>query len=97
MLESALSRLLEGRHISKTYAESLRTEDPKLYTKFMAQLQMVLKRMLALSLPSEGANKSQTCGRSGDSGKLRELYKTSLKSTNLCDLNAMHALWTSSP
>ncbi|KAG7593989.1 hypothetical protein ISN45_Aa01g027660 [Arabidopsis thaliana x Arabidopsis arenosa] len=97
MLESALSRLLEGRHISKTYAESLRTKDPELYTKFMAQLQMVLKRMLALSLPAEGANKSQTFGRSGDSGKLRELYKTSLKSTNLSDLNAMHALWTSSP
>uniref|UniRef100_A0A1J3JP34 Erythroid differentiation-related factor 1 n=1 Tax=Noccaea caerulescens TaxID=107243 RepID=A0A1J3JP34_NOCCA len=96
MLESALSRLLEGRHISKTYAESLRTEDPELYLKFLAQLQMVLKRMLALSLPGEGANKSHNSGRSGDSGKLRELYKTSLKSTSLSDLNTMHILWTSS-
>ncbi|XP_010478954.1 PREDICTED: uncharacterized protein LOC104757866 [Camelina sativa] len=92
MLESALTRLLEGRHIPKTYAESLRTEDPELYTKFWAQLQMVLKRMLALSLP---ASKSQTCGRSEDSRKLRELYKASLKSTNLGELNAMHVLWTS--
>ncbi|CAA7024320.1 unnamed protein product [Microthlaspi erraticum] len=96
MLESALSRLLEGRHVSKTYAESLRTEDSELYSKFWAQLQLVLKRMLALSLPAEGANKSQNSGRSGDSGKLRELYKTSLKSTSLCDLNSMHVLWTSS-
>ncbi|CAH2035395.1 unnamed protein product [Thlaspi arvense] len=72
------------------------TEYTELYARFWAQLQMVLKRMLALSLPAEGANKSQTSGRSGDSGKLRELYKTSLKSTSLSDLNAMHVLWTSS-
>lgn len=88
MLETALSCLLEGRHISETRAESLRTEDPELYSKFWAQSQMVLKRMLTLSIPSEGANKSQS------SGKLRELYKTSLKSTSLSDLNAMHSLWT---
>ncbi|KAL1188627.1 hypothetical protein V5N11_009794 [Cardamine amara subsp. amara] len=96
MLESALSRLLEGRHISKTNADSLKTEDSELYSKFWAQLQMVLKRMLALSLPAEGANKSQTVGRSGDSVKLRELYKSSLKSTSLSDLNGMYMLWTSS-
>ncbi|ESQ38918.1 hypothetical protein EUTSA_v10001809mg [Eutrema salsugineum] len=96
MLESALSRLLEGRNISKTYAESLKTKDLELYTKFWAQLQCILKRMFSLSLQAEGANKSQNSGRYGDSGKLRELYKTSLKSTNLSDLNAMHTLWTSS-
>lgn len=88
MLETALSCLLEGRHISETHAESLRTKDPELYSKFWAQSQMVLKRMLTLSIPAEGANKSQS------SGKLRELYKTSLKSISLSDLNAMHALWT---
>ncbi|KAJ4917780.1 hypothetical protein Rs2_03330 [Raphanus sativus] len=88
MLETAFSCLLEGRHVSETHAESLRTEDPELYFKFWAQSQMVLKRMLTLSIPAEGANKSQT------SGKLRELYKTSLKSKSLSDLNAMHALWT---
>ncbi|CAN8289832.1 unnamed protein product [Cochlearia groenlandica] len=96
MLESALSRLLEGCRISSTYAESLRTEDPELFMKFWRQMQAVLKRMLGLSLPAEGANKSQTSGRPGDSGKLRELYKTSLKSTSLSDLNAMHVFWTSS-
>ncbi|VVB11601.1 unnamed protein product [Arabis nemorensis] len=96
MLDSALSRLLEGRLISKTFAESLKNDDPELYLKFWVQLQMVLKRMLALSLPTGGANKSQSSGRSGDSGKLRELYKTSLKSTSLDDLNAMHVLWASS-
>nr|VDD60337.1 unnamed protein product [Brassica oleracea] len=88
MLETALSCLLEGRHISETHAGSLRTKDPELYSKFWAQSQMVLKRMLTLSIPAEGANKSQS------SGKLRELYKTSLKSISLSDLNAMHALWT---
>ncbi|KAG2304972.1 hypothetical protein Bca4012_063883 [Brassica carinata] len=88
MLETALSCLLEGRHVSETRAESLRTEDKELYSKFWAQSQMVLKRMLTLSIPAEGANKSQS------SGKLRELYKTSLKSTSLSDLNAMHAMWT---
>ncbi|KAJ0242227.1 hypothetical protein HA466_0207200 [Hirschfeldia incana] len=88
MLERALSCLLEGRHVSETHAESIRTKEPELYSKFWAQSQMVLKRMLTLSIPAEGASKSQS------SGKLRELYKTSLKSTSLSDLNAMQALWT---
>ncbi|CAH8315299.1 unnamed protein product [Eruca vesicaria subsp. sativa] len=97
MLEAALSRLLEARHISKTYAESLRTEDPELYSKFWVRTQVVLKRLLTLSLPAaEGGNKSQSSGRSGDCRKLRELYKASLKSTSLSDLNTMHILWTSS-
>uniref|UniRef100_A0A5B7A8Y3 Uncharacterized protein n=1 Tax=Davidia involucrata TaxID=16924 RepID=A0A5B7A8Y3_DAVIN len=101
MLESALARLLEGHHVSeRTSSDSLRNDNPEVCSKFWDQLQMLLKRMLATTL-SANTNKSshnsqQTpSNRSGDVGKLRELYKMSLKSTDFSQLCAMHSLWTS--
>ncbi|KAK3230427.1 hypothetical protein Dsin_002308 [Dipteronia sinensis] len=99
MMESALSCLLEGRHISETFSGSLSTDYPELNAKFWNQLQLVLKRMLSMAL-SISTNKSviaqpNPSNRSADAGKLRELYKMSLKSTDLSDLHAMHCLWAS--
>ncbi|XP_010530159.1 PREDICTED: uncharacterized protein LOC104806788 [Tarenaya hassleriana] len=90
MLDSALSRLLEGRHVSETISDSSIRDDSELHARFWGQIRMVLKRMLTLSLPAE-ANKTWR-----DNGKLREMYKMSLKATSLSDLNDMHSLWTSS-
>lgn len=85
MLESALSRILEGRYVSETVSDSLRTDYPELYAKVWSQLQMVLKKMLSMSF-SAGTNKNSSMIQSTpisnrflDAGKLRELYKTSLK------------------
>ncbi|KAL5778903.1 hypothetical protein ACOSQ2_009640 [Xanthoceras sorbifolium] len=100
MMESALSCLLEGHHISETFSGSLSTDYQELNAKFWNQLQMLLKRMLSMAL-STSTNKSSPItqpnpsNRSGDAVKLRELYKMSLKSTDLSDLHAMHSLWTS--
>ncbi|KAK9270762.1 hypothetical protein L1049_026345 [Liquidambar formosana] len=102
MLESALSRLLEARHVSgETVSEFLRNDNTEVHAKFWSQLQMLLKRMLAVTL-SASTNKStlvpqptQPSNRSGDVGKLRELYKMSLKSTDLSQLHAMDTLWAS--
>ncbi|KAA8546313.1 hypothetical protein F0562_002948 [Nyssa sinensis] len=99
MLESALTFLLEGCHVSETTSDSLRNDSPEVYAKFWSQLQMLLKRMLAMTL-QVNTNKSSLnsqqlpSNRSGDVRKLRELYKMSLKSTNLSQLHAMHSLWT---
>lgn len=102
MLETALSCLLEGRRISESCPESLLTGGSKVCAKFWNQLQMLLKKMLATTIStSTSTNKSFPTGqsnpsvRSADAGKLRELYKMSLKSTELSELPAMHALWTS--
>ncbi|XP_059630898.1 uncharacterized protein LOC132273833 isoform X2 [Cornus florida] len=101
MLESALNHLLEGRHVyDKTTSDSLTNDNPEVYAKFWSQLQMLLKKMLATAL-STSTNKSSLnpqptpSNRSGDVGKLRELYKMSLKTTDLSQLHAMHSLWTS--
>ncbi|GLU06764.1 hypothetical protein SLE2022_237630 [Rubroshorea leprosula] len=101
MLESIFSRLLEGRHVSEAISDSFKTDYPELHAKFWSQLQMVLKKMLALTL-SSNSNKSSpaaqsttTSNRSADATKLRELYKMSLKSTDLSQLHAMHTFWTS--
>lgn len=101
MLESALVCMLEGRHISETKSDSFGTDYHEVCAKFWGQLQMLLKKMLAMAL-SANTNKSSAVAqptpasnRHGDSGKLRELYKMSLKSTDLSQLHAMHALWTS--
>lgn len=99
MLESALSRMLEGRHISEKDLDSFRTNYPEIHAKFWRQLQMLLKKMLAVT-NSASANKSspvsqpnQVSNKAGDAGKLRELYKMSLKSTDMSELLAMHTLW----
>lgn len=100
MLESALTLLLEGRHISElAISNALKSED-SVYAKFWSQLQMLLKRMLAMTLPAN-TNKSSLSsqqglsGRSADVGKLKELYKMSLKSKEYDQLNVMHHLWIS--
>ncbi|KAH9625954.1 hypothetical protein KSS87_020374 [Heliosperma pusillum] len=97
MLETALSSLLEGRHVSeKSLSENPENE---VYTKFWRQLQMLLKTMLASSLP-RSPNKavsspaSSSSKRTGDIEKLKELYRMSLKSTEFRQLDFMHSFWT---
>ncbi|KAL6202685.1 hypothetical protein ACLB2K_026390 [Fragaria x ananassa] len=104
MLESAVSCLLEGRYLSsETDSNFLKSVDSEVHAKFWNQLQMVLKKMLVVTL-SAGGNKFSVSqprqlqtisNRSGDAEKLRELYKISLKCTELSQLGAMHTLWTS--
>ncbi|KAB2635406.1 hypothetical protein D8674_025940 [Pyrus ussuriensis x Pyrus communis] len=84
MLESALSCLLEGRYVSETDLDSSKTNHLEVHAKFWNQVQMLLKKMLA-----------SVSNRCVDTGKLRELYKLSLKSTKLNQLDAMHFLRTS--
>lgn len=98
----ALSRLLEARYVSEAFADIFSTEYPELHAKYWSQLQMLLKKMLAVNL-SVYSNKSSstdnvsatTSNRPGDAGKLRELYKLSLKSTDIRQLPAMYNLWSS--
>ncbi|XP_071722970.1 uncharacterized protein [Rutidosis leptorrhynchoides] len=88
MVESALCHLLEGRHIPKANFDSLKHEYPELHSRFWNQLQLLLKNMLAAALkPTSGK-----AALSVDPLKLRELYKMSLKTT---DLDDMYSLWTS--
>ncbi|KAL5558461.1 hypothetical protein UlMin_034672 [Ulmus minor] len=84
MLECSLSHLLEARQISEANAESLKGSYEELYSKFWSQLRMVLKNMLGVALSG-----------SGDTSKLRELYKRSLKSAEFGQLDSMHSFWTS--
>ncbi|XP_057793421.1 uncharacterized protein LOC131010041 [Salvia miltiorrhiza] len=96
MLESALTRLLEGRHASES--TSLRDQTPELCVKFWSQLQTVLKSMLATARSARAnknsVNTQQTPSKSSDVKKLSELYKISLKSPDFGQLNKMHSLWT---
>ncbi|MBA0808537.1 hypothetical protein Gohar_024267 [Gossypium harknessii] len=101
LMLDALSRLLEARYVSEAFADIFSTEYPELHAKYWNQLQTVLKKMLAVNL-SVNSNKSSTetvsattSNRSGDAGKLRELYKMSLKSTDIRQLHAMYSVWSS--
>lgn len=100
MLELAFSRMLEGRHISDYDAESLKTKYPEIHSKFWNHLQMLLKKMVAMTLPT-GSSKSSASqshmapNRSGEASRLRELYKMSLKPTDFTELHKMHTMWTS--
>lgn len=100
MLESALAHMLEGRHVSDTDADTFSTSYPELHAKYWSQLQMLLKKMLATTL-SSSANKSSpsqsssTPSKFGDGGKIRELYKMSLKGADMVQLHAMYGLWIS--
>jgi hypothetical protein len=101
MLELALSRMLEGRHVTDKDSDSFRTNYPEIHAKFWRQLQMLLKKILAMTI-SASANRSApvsqpnpVSNRYGDAEKLRELYKMSLKFTDMSQLHAMHSLWTS--
>ncbi|KAF3973161.1 hypothetical protein CMV_003399 [Castanea mollissima] len=101
MLESALSCMLEGHHVSDKDSDTFRTSYPEIHEKFWKQLQMLLKKILAMTI-STSANKSApvsqpntVSNRSGDAEKLRELYKMSLKFTDMSQLHAMHLKLTS--
>lgn len=99
MLESSLSRMLEGRYVSEAISASFSSDNPEVHAKFWGHLQMLLKKMLA-SMLSAYTNRSSTAVQSTsasnrpDTGKLRELYKMSLKSTDFNQLHTMNALWT---
>ncbi|KAH7524978.1 hypothetical protein FEM48_Zijuj06G0176500 [Ziziphus jujuba var. spinosa] len=99
MLESALCCMLEGRHLPETNLESLKINHPELHSKFWSQLQTLLKKMLAVALSASGnkppSQPAPVSNRSVDAGKLRELYKISLKSSNFSQLHAMYSLWIS--
>lgn len=103
MLETALSRLFEGRHIfGESTTDSSINKQSEVYTKFRDQLQALLKKMLQVSL-SSSTNKSSSgtsqatliSNSSSDVVKLRELYGMSLKLTNSNQLHAMYELWSS--
>lgn len=100
MLETALTCLLEGRHVSeKLHSESSTNGASDVSAKFWSQLQMLLKKMLASSLlagPNKTAVASQATSsakRYGDAEKLKELYKLSLKSPDFCQLQYMNNIW----
>ncbi|KAH6759395.1 erythroid differentiation factor-like protein [Perilla frutescens var. frutescens] len=95
MLESALTRLLEGRHASESTL--LRDQTPEICPKFWSQLQTVLKNMLATTRSTRGnkypVSPQQAPSKSSDAKKLSELYKISLKSPDFSQLHKMHSLW----
>ncbi|ONK56220.1 uncharacterized protein A4U43_C10F5360 [Asparagus officinalis] len=97
MLEAALLHLLEGRHAVEENKGCELNEDIKV--KFLNQLQALLKSMLSASLSggSKGGGIGSTSAwcRTADSGKLKEMYRMSLRSTTLDQLHAMYKLWVS--
>ncbi|XP_073123743.1 uncharacterized protein [Henckelia pumila] len=100
LLDSALTRLLEGHHLSEEASPSLNDQNPEVCAKFWSQLQMLLKSMLAASRPTKTnkfpSNIQQSpSGKSSDAKKLSELYRMSLKSADFRQLSTMHRLWTS--
>ncbi|CAM8998950.1 unnamed protein product [Rhodiola kirilowii] len=99
-LETALSCLLDGRRICEETSSGHPKDDiPDVYTKFWSQLQLLLKKMLGSAM-SVGGKKSaphpvSDSNKSKEVGKLKELYKMALRSTDFTHLHAMHKLWTS--
>ncbi|CAH9109192.1 unnamed protein product [Cuscuta europaea] len=100
LLESALSRMLEARQLSEN--TSLGDDGHEICARFWSQLQMLLKRMLSVTLststnkPSGGAQHIASNKSAASTGKLKELYKMSLRSAEFNQLNAMYNLWASS-
>ncbi|XP_065881613.1 uncharacterized protein [Euphorbia lathyris] len=100
ILESSLSRMLEGRYISETISDSFASDYPEIHGRFWDHLQTLLKKMLT-SIVSANTDRSSAAvqlsssSNKPDTGKLKELYKMSLKSTDFSQLHAMNALWTS--
>ncbi|XP_058091225.1 uncharacterized protein LOC131237465 [Magnolia sinica] len=99
MLESALSQLLEGRHVvGEGSSDLFASQHVEIGTKFWGQLQSLLKKMLGIAL-SGNSNKSSAVtsatptNRTGDVSKLRELYRLSLISNSLSQLQTMYELW----
>ncbi|KAI4366815.1 hypothetical protein MLD38_022638 [Melastoma candidum] len=96
MLEASLSHLLEGRKIPESASNALKADNPDVHSKFWSQLQTVLKKMLASALSAgQGKLPTSTVPRACDSGKLKELYRMSLKFSDLSQLHTMHSLWIS--
>lgn len=98
MMEASLSHLLEGRRISETASNALKADYPDMHSKFWTRLQTVLKKMLASAI-SAGQGKlsfsTGTLSKACDSGKLKELYRISLKFSDFSQLHLMHSLWMS--
>ncbi|XP_075496954.1 uncharacterized protein LOC142533907 isoform X1 [Primulina tabacum] len=100
MLDSALTRLLEGHHVSEEASPSLNDLNPEVCAKFWSQLQTLLKSMLATTRRTKTNNfpsniQQSPSGKSSDAKKLSELYRMSLKSTDFRQLSIMQRLWTS--
>ncbi|XP_016466410.2 uncharacterized protein LOC107789148 isoform X1 [Nicotiana tabacum] len=98
LLESALTCMFEARHVSGN--ASLRNDNLEICDKYWSQLQMLLKKMLSVSLcpttnRSSANSQPSASNKSADACKLRELYKMSLKYTDFNQLQAMHGLWIS--
>ncbi|KAI3736715.1 hypothetical protein L2E82_26699 [Cichorium intybus] len=98
MLESAFNSLLEGRHVPVDRI-TVQKEDCRVYERYWSQLQMILKSMVAVTLPAATkkpvANSQQTTLPSVDLNKLKDLYRLSLKATDFTQLQAIHKLWAS--
>ncbi|KAF6147901.1 hypothetical protein GIB67_014481 [Kingdonia uniflora] len=102
MIESALCRLLEGRHVLREpTANSLSNDESEVTARLRTQLQVMLKRMLQVALTANSSKSSEphrittNTNRSGDIGKLKNLYGMSLKTTDLTQLEVMYDLWMS--
>ncbi|WVZ67997.1 hypothetical protein U9M48_016996 [Paspalum notatum var. saurae] len=99
MLETALAHLLEGRHVVEENGDYSNDMDLEIKPKFLSQLQVLLKRMLAASLPSStgrvvSVGQASTSNRS-EAARLKEMYRLSLKSSTLGQLHALHKLFVS--
>jgi len=98
MLETALGHLLEGRQVVEANEDYSNDVDLDIKPKFWSQLQSLLKRMLAASLPSSTgrvASGAQSSTSNSEAAKLKEMYRLSLKSSSLGQLHALHKLWIS--
>ncbi|XP_077248709.1 uncharacterized protein LOC143888234 isoform X2 [Tasmannia lanceolata] len=98
MLETALSQLLEGRLVAGEDDDFSGNEHAEIQLKFWDQLQGLLKMMLSMAFSGNGGKSSASSqmtatNRAGDVGKLRELYRMSLKSTGFSLLHGMYQLW----
>ncbi|GAB2251943.1 hypothetical protein Droror1_Dr00004790 [Drosera rotundifolia] len=95
MLESALTCLLDGR-MASSHSKSIQSSNPEIYTKFWSLLQKVLLKILQFSTASASASSINLASkRSVAADKVKELYKTSLKSTGFNQLHTMYDLWSS--
>ncbi|KAL5704187.1 hypothetical protein ACHQM5_022647 [Ranunculus cassubicifolius] len=105
MLESALLRLLDARHLSaeETTDSMINNQEAEIDDNYKSQLQGVLKKMLQVALSSGSTSKSSSgisqagsgISKSGDVAKLRELYGMSLKLRDMRMLHGLYRLWMS--
>jgi hypothetical protein len=100
MLDTALTHLLEGRHVVEANEDYSNDMDLDIKPKFWSQLQSLLKRMLVGSLPSStgrvvsSVSQVSTNNRT-EAAKLKEMYRLSLKSSTLGQLHELYKLWVS--